>query len=238
MVRIDYNITPSFQVYWRYVQDKDEQQVPYGMWVNGNVNIGIAPITFGQPGKGHVFHMTKSISLPLSTSSSSARATTSCIFTRRMRPQSIAPRWGIPRSGSGFQQRRELLGQNKLHAEHRIRRPAIQHGQHEFGNIPYENFNTIMSFVDNISKVQARTRSKPACILSTREKFQVGGTNPRGTFNFSPNSNNPFDSGDSFANALIGQLNTYSEATPRVNGDWYFNNLEFYVQDNWRISRG
>lgn len=29
MVRIDYNITPSLQVYWRYVQDKDEQQTPY-----------------------------------------------------------------------------------------------------------------------------------------------------------------------------------------------------------------
>ena len=61
MVRIDYNITPTLQVYWRYVQDKDEQQVPYGLWVNGNINYLLAPITFGQPGKGHVAHITKSI---------------------------------------------------------------------------------------------------------------------------------------------------------------------------------
>ena len=52
---------PRLQVYWRYVQDKDEQQVPYGLWVNGNVNYLVAPITFGQPGKGHVVHITKSI---------------------------------------------------------------------------------------------------------------------------------------------------------------------------------
>ena len=61
MVRIDYNVSPTMQVYWRYIQDKDEQQVPYGLWVNGNVNYFLTPITFGAPGKGHVAHITKSI---------------------------------------------------------------------------------------------------------------------------------------------------------------------------------
>jgi hypothetical protein len=69
------------------------------------------------------------------------------------------------------------------------------------------------------------------------EKFQVGGGNPRGSFNFSSSTTNPFDSGDGFSNALLGVINTYSEATQRVNGDWVFQNLEFYVQDNWRVSK-
>src|SRR5213078_3861853 len=68
-------------------------------------------------------------------------------------------------------------------------------------------------------------------------KFQVGGGNFRGAFNFSSSTTNPFDTGDGFSNALIGVINTYSEATARVNGDWFFNNLEFYVQDNWRVSK-
>ena len=58
-----------------------------------------------------------------------------------------------------------------------------------------------------------------------------------GRQNFSSNSNNPFDSGDGFSNALLGVFQTYSEGTQRVNGDWIFNNLEFYVQDNWRVSK-
>ena len=61
MVGIDYNITPSLQVYWRYVQDKDEQQSPYGLWINGGINYLLAPMTFGAPGKGHVAHITNSI---------------------------------------------------------------------------------------------------------------------------------------------------------------------------------
>ena len=42
-------------------------------------------------------------------------------------------------------------------------------------------------------------------------------------------------SSDGFSNALLGNFNTYSEGTARVNGDWSFKNLEFYVQDNWRV---
>ena len=61
MVRIDYNVTPNLQVYWRYIQDKDEQQVPYGLWVNGGINYFLTPTTFGAPGKGHVGHATFSI---------------------------------------------------------------------------------------------------------------------------------------------------------------------------------
>ena len=68
-------------------------------------------------------------------------------------------------------------------------------------------------------------------------KFQVGGRNPRGAFDFGTNSNNLFDSKDGFSNALLGNFNTYSEGTARVNGDWRFQNFEFYVQDNWRVSR-
>ncbi len=65
----------------------------------------------------------------------------------------------------------------------------------------------------------------------------MGGKNPRGAFDFSSTTTNPFDSGDGFSNALLGVINTYSEGTARVNGDWIFNNLEFYVQDNWRVSK-
>jgi hypothetical protein len=62
MIRVDYNITPTLQVYYRYIQDKDEQLTPYGLWVNGNLNYAVDPITFGQPGHGHVVHITKTFS--------------------------------------------------------------------------------------------------------------------------------------------------------------------------------
>jgi hypothetical protein len=62
MLRIDANLWPTFQVYWRFIRDKDEQDTPYGLWVNGDINYILTPIRFGQPGKGQVVHMTKMFS--------------------------------------------------------------------------------------------------------------------------------------------------------------------------------
>ncbi|MEJ5368062.1 MAG: TonB-dependent receptor, partial [Bryobacteraceae bacterium] len=59
MIRIDANFWPTFQFYYRFVRDKDEQDTPYGMWVNGNINYLLTPVRFGQPGKGHVVRMNK-----------------------------------------------------------------------------------------------------------------------------------------------------------------------------------
>ena len=238
MIRLDYNITPTLQVYWRYVQDKDEQQTPYGMWVNGSVNIGTVPITFGQPGKGHVFHVTKSFSSSLVNEFIFGKSHNNLYFypqdasaIDRAKVGNPAEWFADTKSGVSYVDKTNYM-------------PNIAFGGQpsntvnmSYGNIPYENFNDIMSVVDNISKVHGSHTIKAGLYFEHTRKFQVGGTNPRGTFNFSTNSNNPFDTGDSFANALIGQLNTYSEATARVNGDWYFNNLEFYLQDNWRVSR-
>ena len=91
--------------------------------------------------------------------------------------------------------------------------------------------------MDNVSKVIGAHSIKAGVYIEHTEKFQVGGTNPRGAFNFSPTTTNPIDSGDGFSNALLGVIQTYSEGNQRVNGDWIFNNLEFYVQDNWRVSK-
>jgi hypothetical protein len=106
-----------------------------------------------------------------------------------------------------------------------------------YGNIPYENYNDVWSFNENISKIHGSHNFKAGVYFEHTAKFQVGGTNPRGAFNFTTDSNNPFDTKDSFSNALLGIVQSYSEATARVNGYWVFNNLEAYIQDNWRVSK-
>ena len=91
--------------------------------------------------------------------------------------------------------------------------------------------------MDNVSKVMGSAHPQSGRLLSsTPTNSRSAARIPRGAFDFSSNSNNPFDSKDGFSNALLGVINTYSEGTARVNGDWNFNNLEFYVQDNWRVS--
>jgi hypothetical protein len=238
MVRVDYNITPSLQVYWRYVQDKDEQQVPYGLWVNGNINYLLAPITFGQPGKGHVAHITKSITPTLVNEFIFGLSKNKLYFYPTDPTQIDRSKVGNPAqwypdttTGVSYIDKTNYMPNLTFGGNHA--NPAIA----SFGNIPYENYNTVMSFVDNISKMVGQHNIKAGVYIEHTEKFQVGGTNPRGSFNFSPTTTNPFDTGDGYSNAMLGVIQTYSEGNQRVNGDWIFNNLEFYVQDNWRVSK-
>ena len=55
-----------------------------------------------------------------------------------------------------------------------------------------------------------------------------------GVFDFGHNADNPISSGNGFANALLGVVNSYSELDNRVDRDnlhWY---SAAYVQDSWR----
>ncbi len=239
LIRVDYNITPSLQVYWRYEQDKDEQNAAYGLWVNGNINYNLTPTVFGQPGKGHVAHVTKSFSSTVVNEFIYGRSHNNLYFY----PQDASlidrskvgnpPEW-FKDSGTGVSYVQSTNYMPNISFGGRTGNTLVQAS---WGNIPYENFNDIYSIVDNISKVKGAHNIKAGFYYENTRKFQVGGKNPRGAFDFGTNSNNVFDAKDGFANALLGNFNTYSEGTARVNGDWHFSNLEFYVQDNWRVSR-
>ncbi|HWB99203.1 MAG TPA: hypothetical protein VG672_20985, partial [Bryobacteraceae bacterium] len=58
----------------------------------------------------------------------------------------------------------------------------------------------------------------------------------RGSLSFARNTLNPYDSNNGFSNALLGNYYSYAEGSKRLNGDWWFWNVEWYVQDNWRVT--
>jgi hypothetical protein len=238
LIRVDYNITPTLQVYWRYVQDKDQQNAPYGLWVNGNINYALTPTTFGQPGKGHVAHVTKSFTSTLVNEFIFGKSHNNLYFYPA--DPSVMDRTKVGNPGEWYPDAKTGVS----YVDKVNYMPNLTFGGQpsntinaSWGNIPYENFNDIYSVVDNLSKLKGSHSLKAGFYYEHTRKFQVGGGNYRGAFNFSTNTNNPFDTGNSFSNALLGVINSYSEATARVNGDWYFSNLEFYLQDNWRVSK-
>ncbi len=237
MIRVDSNITPTLQVYYRFIKDKDEQTSPWGLWVNGNLNYDLTPTIFGQPGKGHNFHMTKMFSPTLINEFIFGKSRNNLYFypkdeAKMDRALIGNPAQWYPDAKTGVTYRDKV---NYI--------PNLQFGGNpnpadvRFGNIPYENYNNIWSFVDNVSKVSGSHNFKAGVYIERTQKYQVGGGNYRGAFNFGRTSNNPLDANHGYANALLGVFNTYSEANARVNGDWWFWNVEWFVQDNWRVSR-
>jgi outer membrane receptor protein involved in Fe transport len=50
-------------------------------------------------------------------------------------------------------------------------------------------------------------------------------------------ANNPLNTNDGYANALLGYYGTYNEWTAKIVVNDTFRNVEFYAQDNWRITK-
>lgn len=101
----------------------------------------------------------------------------------------------------------------------------------------YENFNPIWTFTDNLSKVIDRHTLKGGIYIEHNTKIQPSGPPYAGSFNFSPDSLNNLNTGDGYANALLGYVDSYQQATGRAVFSTQYWNVEWYIQDNFRVNR-
>ena len=81
----------------------------------------------------------------------------------------------------------------------------------------YENFNTIWTFADNLSKIVGRHTFKSGVYVEKNNKIQPSTPAYEGNFNFSPDANNGLsNTGNGYANALLGYVDSYSQTTARA----------------------
>jgi hypothetical protein len=102
---------------------------------------------------------------------------------------------------------------------------------------PFFGTNNIWNFSDNISKIWGNHNVKAGFYLeyTTRNAARAAAFN--GTFNFDRNTNNPLDTNNAFANTLLGVVNSYTEANRKLNGHARYKNIEWFAQDNWRVTK-
>src|ERR1035441_7074270 len=107
------------------------------------------------------------------------------------------------------------------------------------GQCPYSNWNDIYSFNDALSKVWGKHNLKAGVFFERTGKVEVGSGSQGaqlGSYNFASGSAMPNNTQDGYANAFLGNFNSYSEGGRAVVNVWY-SDLEFFLQDNWRVSR-
>jgi len=103
-------------------------------------------------------------------------------------------------------------------------------------NRPYTNWNDIYAFNDNFSYIRGAHSFRAGLAYERTGKVQQAGGNYLGYYRFGSTSSNPMDSNNGYANALLGNFQNYEEGM-RVIGDYWFTNIEFYLQDSWRVRR-
>jgi hypothetical protein len=115
------------------------------------------------------------------------------------------------------------------------------------GATPWKQANTTINVNDNLSWVHRNHTFKTGLFYQRSRKDQIAWGNVNGQFSFNDgptsggtcpitNPVTPCQLGDPLASALLGDFQSFDQSTARPTGYFRYNQLEFYVQDTWKVT--
>jgi len=97
--------------------------------------------------------------------------------------------------------------------------------------------DTTFSFNDNLTVLRGQHSLKFGMAISRIRNYEGEQSIFSGTFAFGRDTNNPFDSNWAYSNAVLGNFANYREASSRYGANMRQSFVEWFVQDNWKLSR-
>jgi outer membrane receptor protein involved in Fe transport len=231
ILKVDVNLTPTLRMYYRYGRDTDNTVQPWGGKA-GSVNFVLSPVFVNRYGNGNLIHLTKTFSPTLVNELGFATSKVHRDFDY-MDPTVVArskmgnpPQWYNDTNFPGD------------------RIPTVN-----FGSVPANTVYTgntsdfpnpyrdpVYTITQNLSWVRGPHSLKFGLYIE-RTYVESPSGNYLGSFNFGRDTNNASDTGSGFSNALLGVVTSYAESSKRIWARQQFWNTEWYVQDNWRVSK-
>jgi hypothetical protein len=104
------------------------------------------------------------------------------------------------------------------------------------------NINQTKDIAVSLTKVAGRHTMKAGFYNNHSYKAQntgaggVANLSPFGYIDFGNSTNNALDTGFGYANAAVGVFTQYLHQEKFVEGSMVYDNTEFYLQDNWKVS--
>lgn len=231
LVRIDYKASNSLSIFGRYINNVDLLSSFYGAFVLG-ANLPLTRINDARPGRAFAIGATKTFN-----------ATTVNELTVGFGKNQInidASDSALTRAANGLSNL-PMIYPNAIQQDYipqfNFNGGRISNGPN-FGtnNAPFFNFNRTFDIADNFSKIVDKHSLKAGVYFQRSWKDQTVFTNANGNINFIDNTQNPFDTGFGFANAATGVYNSFNQASSYPTGRYRYNQIEFYVQDNWKAT--
>lgn len=233
-LKVDYNLNDSTRIFGHWINNNNIFTSPYGSFVLGST-VGSFLIDDGRPGKSYAGGVTKVLS-PTSTFE----------FTMGWGRNDILIE---PNAANADALSRAKTGINlPLIYPDAVQRDFIP--QVTFngtrlgnssgfgtGNAPFVNYNDTTDSTGNYSKVTGSHVFKFGGYWQFSRKNQTSFANANGSYNFGDNPANPLDTRFGFSNALLGVYNTFTQARAYANGQYRYNNLEWFAQDTFKVTR-
>lgn len=120
----------------------------------------------------------------------------------------------------------------------------VNFGGSYLGATPWRQANTTINANDNLTWSRGSHTFKTGVFYQRSRKDQIAWGNINGQIGFDraptgggtcPGESGTCILGDPLASALLGSFNNFSQSTARPVGKFRYNQLEFYVQDTWKV---
>src|SRR5215831_19284418 len=263
-VRIDYNPTSKLTTWARYINDYDLDTVgTFGGLQNSQGQRGPLAIDHPNPGHGYGVGITYTISPTLVNEFTFGKSYNNWSYYAHDQSQLDRSQMGNPPSFNNFATDPKFTAdQNKARAglspgsqNFQVGIPNFTFGGGQWpneadfttnpnppcsGECPYTNWNDIYSFNDTISKVWGKHNLKAGLYYERTGKVEqnqaTGAGSYLGAYSFASSAAMPNNTQDGYANAFLGNFNSYTEGG-RIVGNYWYTDVEAFIQDNWRVSR-
>ncbi|MDP2996727.1 MAG: hypothetical protein Q8N47_04510, partial [Bryobacterales bacterium] len=106
------------------------------------------------------------------------------------------------------------------------------------GRFPFDFFQNVINLDEKLTVIRGVHTIKAGLYAEYFDRnMPVQGLLFNGQIDFGRDANNPLDTGYAFSNAILGTFSSYSEASakPRMHARAHV--LNFFAQDNWKVTR-
>ncbi|MFN0109447.1 MAG: carboxypeptidase regulatory-like domain-containing protein [Blastocatellia bacterium] len=105
------------------------------------------------------------------------------------------------------------------------------------GRTPLRGADTLITFNDTLSYIKGSHTMKVGFYAERARNYEGATSTFAGSFVFQNDLNNPLNSGYSYANAVLGNFQQYTESNSRPSGEGRQSIAEWFVQDSWKATR-
>src|SRR5215475_12624977 len=230
VARVDYNISPKTNFFFRWVDDSQDEDMGVGIF-NAS-SFPYTPQFRKKPGSSWSWNLVNVIS---------PTVTNEFIFGYNHLTQVVDIPDGVDknlydRDALGFKFK-ELYPDANL----RNRYPRFNCGVGGC-NFPgfannWESEARQFAWTDNLTIVKNAHTYKTGVFFNMNRNGQQPAWTDSINLNFGPSANNPRDTGNTFANMLLGNYTSVNQSNGKFFGAFRFYGLEFFGQDSWKATR-
>lgn len=227
-LRVDYNFGPKANAFFRYVDDRQQEQQGFGIF--SGPSFPVTPLYRRKPGKSWAWELTNVISPTLTNEVSVG-------WLHLTQVVDIVP--GTPKAdydkatqGWSFS---DLYPSTNTHNL----APAVTDGGGYIntGIFPAgwtSTGNTVVAN-DDVTKVWKEHIFKFGIMLDLNENGQEGSWQENVSMNFGASNQNSLNTNNGMANMLLGDATTISQTNAFVFGAFHMYQYEGYAQDTWKV---